>query len=128
MDAPNLANISDKITRIEMGLPFYRCYFMAYKATLDQARDETEQEDEETEVVSYAAMCKKFNTPAWSSLKKKTSDVYRLLQQFRFEGREDLFVYDSLIVLGILYCQSAWKSNAKAIAYFGVLQDGGVDK
>ena len=93
---------------------------------LTRAQQQTKNKDED--IVSLQQLQTVFNTPAWSGLNDPTSKVRIFLSLFETEPSSEEYDIDDLIMIGLLYCKDQSRPKEKGIAFYNLLQEGGMEK
>ena len=122
--APPSVDVNDKIAEWEASLPFARTSMSAFVHHLNEAHSKSGGNGE----VTLGNMINQFNSPAWSCLKIQSNSTHQWLKLFCSNESGDGFSYKKLMMLGLLHCQDAKKPKNKAIALYGLLQEGGAEK
>lgn len=118
-------NVKDQYLKFELALPFQRILINVFLKKVDNALKECG----DSGFVTIEALRKQFTTQAWHELKTDGSPLIQILTApaFKREGHTmDQIDVDILKTIGLFHC--AGKPRDKAIVFYGILQEGGVEK
>ena len=114
-----------KIEAWEVEMPFGCCSMTAYAHALNQAHFACGKKG----FVTLDRLGFEFHTLAWNPIRNQESELCAFLKEHLAHPTEkDAISYDQMMMLGILYCQDQDLPRAKAIQFYNLLQEGGVEK
>ena len=122
LPAPKISK-TDKLLAWEQKLPLMRCSMKAFMTHLELAHEQSGNEG----YVRIEDLISNFTTPAWRDLKKADSDFRKLLETNAHNSGKGID-YEFLVIMALLHCRDAAKPVEKAIALYGLLQEGGAEK
>jgi hypothetical protein len=116
----------DELEAFELNLPFARTHINNFVEKVDEA----EKAAGGNGSVTIDTLKAQFTTPAWGSLANQDSVLSKILLSDSFKNAEkgqaaDQIDRDWLVCYGIIHC--AGKPMDKAIAFYNILQEGGLD-
>lgn len=107
----------DKVTSWELCLPFARCSMKAYIYHLNLAHEMSGSRGE----VCLEDMASVFSTEAWSPLQDEDSVCYQFMtSELKVKKRGGKLDYNSLVIMGLLYCQDRRTPFTKAKELFNL--------
>lgn len=116
----------DAFEKFELSLPFCRTTIANFTENVRQAHIACGEKG----WVTIDALCKVFQTPAWAQLTQNDSKLCKVLLSEAFKEPskhlENQISEKFLMSYGLILCQG--KPQEKAKVFFGILQEGGVDK
>ena len=127
LPAMSLIGITDTYQRFELSLPFSRTLIKRFLGKLSDAEKNCGDEG----FVTIEALEAQFQTDAWKGLSEPDSALYKFLTSgaFKDETKGHTAVQidcDFLRCFALLHCGG--KLRDKAIAFYGVLQEGGIER
>ena len=118
-------NVKDQYLKFELSLPFQRILLVNFLKKIDECHKACGDGG----FVTIDSMKTQFTTAAWQDLKKPDSALSKMLtsKHFKNEGHTaEQIDLDTLKLIAIFHC--AGKPRDKAVAFYGVLQEGGLER
>ena len=120
-------NVKDTYLKFELSLPFQRILLNNFLKKVDNAL----KASGDSGFVTIDSLKAEFTTQAWNELKEPGSPLIKILTSPTFKNpkenhTEEQIDVDFLKLIGLFHC--AGKPRDKAIAFYGILQDGGLEK